>query len=68
MSQYSDYILQQMSHSRLQDARQQAEADRLCRQSRKAQRRGDAPSRPAILALAQMLVKMVAGWPAKAQG
>ena len=37
MCQYNDYILQQMSRSRLEDARSQAKADHLIAEWRKAQ-------------------------------
>ncbi len=37
MCQYNDYILQQMSRSRLEDARSQAKADQLIAEWRKAQ-------------------------------
>jgi hypothetical protein len=69
MTRYSDYTLRQMGRSRLKEDRQQAAANRLYRQARKAQRRNDAGSRPATLTeIARMLANLIGGRTAKAQG
>jgi len=55
-----------MSHGRIEDARRQAAADRICRQ--KAQRRDERQKGISIRSLAGALAKLVKGRPSPVQG
>lgn len=67
MSQYHDYILEHMSHSRIKDARRLADADRLVRQSKRLQAREIRPE-PERIALIQSLLRHIFGWRIRAHG
>jgi hypothetical protein len=59
---YHDYILGHMSHGRIEDARRQAAADRICRQ--KAQRKDERQKGISLQGFIGALAKLVKGHPA----